>query len=163
MDGIDALKKVLTELKSVKVLVGIPDSGTGSRGISNAELAFIHSHGSPINHIPARPFLEPAIEDPKTMERITECMKNAFEQMVEGNRAEAISELHKAGIYGENAAKDYFGSANLAPNAPITVEGGWMRNRVSGKPFKVKGKGSSAPLIDTGNLRSSVTHIVEGE
>ncbi|MBR1821501.1 MAG: hypothetical protein IJ769_07760 [Clostridia bacterium] len=66
-------------------------------------------------------------------------------------------------MYGENAVKDYFTGGHFAPNAGITVEGGWMWNRIAHKPFKVKGKGSSTPLIDTGSLRSSITHVIEGK
>lgn len=41
-------------------------------------------------------------------------------------------------------------------NAPITIHGGWMRNKKSGKLFYIKGKKSSRPLIDTGNLQQSI-------
>ena len=45
---------------------------------------------------------------------------------------------------------------NWKPNAPITIEGGWMHNKKSGKMFYVKGKKSSHPLIDTGNMVQSI-------
>jgi hypothetical protein len=32
------------------------------------------------------------------------------------------------------------------PNAPITLEGGWMRNPVSGKPTYIKGKFDTCSL-----------------
>ena len=38
------------------------------------------------------------------------------------------------------------------PNSPITLSGGWMRNPVSKKPVKVKGKSGTTPLVDTGQL-----------
>ena len=38
------------------------------------------------------------------------------------------------------------------PNAPVTLTGGWIRNPVSGKPVKVKGKSGTTPLVDTGQL-----------
>ena len=75
----------------------------------------------------------------------------------------ATMEDNEISITLRNAVKKIMGSGELAPNAPITVTGGWMRNPVSGKPVHIKGKGSSAPLIDTGSLRSSITHVVEGE
>ena len=154
------LKSALAFLKSSRVLIGSPQAASSRRGeITNAELAFIHTHGSPINRIPARPFLEPAIEE--TKEQIAERMEAAAKAAIDGNADTAINELHKAGMYGENAAKDYFTAGHFAPNAGITVEGGWMRNRVSGKPVYVKGKHSTAPLIDTGSLRSSITHVIE--
>ncbi len=54
---------------------------------------------------------------------------------VDGNEGGALAEMHKAGIAGENAAKDYIRSGNHAPNSGFTLSGGWMRNRISGKPF----------------------------
>lgn len=47
-------------------------------------------------------------------------------------------------------------NGNWKPNSPITINGGWMRNKKSGKWFYVKGKKSSRPLIDTGNMVQSV-------
>ena len=41
-------------------------------------------------------------------------------------------------------------------NAPITIHGGWMHNKKTGKLFYVKGKKSSRPLVDTGNMVQSI-------
>lgn len=42
-------------------------------------------------------------------------------------------------------------------NAPITLYGGWMKNKKSGKPFFVKGKGADKPpLTDTGILAEAI-------
>ena len=160
--GLDELKKAISFLKSNRVLIGIPQANSTARGeINNAELAFIHTNGSPVNRIPPRPFLEPGVEEAK--DEIAGRMKAAAEAAVKGDTGAAMDELHKAGLYGENAAKSYIGAGHHEPNAGITVNGGWMRNRVSGKPVFVKGKGSSTPLIDTGSLRSSITHVIEGK
>lgn len=161
--GLEDIKKSLAFFKSNRCLVGIPQAkGSRKNGeLTNVELAFIHSNGSPKHAIPARPFLEPAIAQPEVQAKIAERMKAAAMQAIEGNTDAALAELDKAGFYGENAAKDYFGSGNHAPNAGITVEGGWMKNKVSGKIFHVKGKHSTVPLIDTGSLRSSITHVIE--
>ena len=60
----------------------------------------------------------------------------------------------------EGEMKQTFTKETFAPNAPITINGGWMRNKVNGKVFKVKGKGSSRPLVDEGRLRGSIIHKV---
>ena len=160
--GLDDLKEAISFLKNNRVLVGIPQANSASRGeVTNVELAFIHTNGSPRLRIPPRPFLEPGIEE--AMDKIEGRMKAAAEAAVEGDTGAAMGELEKAGMYGENAVKDYFTGGHFAPNAGITVEGGWMWNRIAHKPFKVKGKGSSTPLIDTGSLRSSITHVIEGK
>lgn len=161
-EGMDAVKAAITFLKTHRVLIGIPQAAPSKHGgITNAELAFIHTMGSPINRIPPRPFLEPAIEEAK--DNITGRMKASVEAAVSGDIGTAMNELDKAGQYGENAAKDYFTGGHFEPNTGITIEGGWMRNRVSGKPVFVKGKSSTVPLIDTGDLRGSITHVIEGE
>lgn len=161
-NGADEIKKALAFFKSHRVLVGIPQEKT-SRGdkLNNAELAYIHSKGSPKHHIPARPFIEPGIEEAK--DKIAGRMKASAIAALKGDTGTAISELHKAGQYGETSVRDYLKGGHLAPNAEITKHGGWMKNKVSGKTFYVKGKGEEPPLIDTGDLRKSISHIVEGE
>ena len=75
------LKSALAFLKSSRVLIGIPQAASSRRGeITNAELAFIHTHGSPINRIPARPFLEPAIEETKEQLRETNSEEKKAQQ-----------------------------------------------------------------------------------
>ena len=147
-------------LKSTKVLIGISAERASrpGEGPNNAELMYIHTNGSPRLRIPARPVIEPAVEE--SMEQITTAMKAAAVAAIEGDMGEFEACMDDAGTYGENAVIQKFGDG-LAPNAPITINGGWMRNRISGKPFKVEGKGSSAPLIDTGSLKGSITHVVE--
>ena len=146
-NGLADIKKAITFFKHNRCLVGIPQE-KGSRKsdeITNVELAFIHSNGSPVRNIPPRPFIEPAIAQPEVKRKIAERMKAAAMQAIEGNTSAAMTEMHKAGQYGENAVKDYIGSSNLTPNSEATI----------------RRKGSNAPLIDTGSLRSSVTHVIE--
>ncbi len=164
-NGLVDIKRALKFFQSNKCYVGIPgaNASRSSKGITNVELAFIHSYGSPRLCIPARPFLKPAIEQAKTQELITRHMKASAIAAMEGNESGALAEMHKAGIAGENAAKDYIGSGNHAPNSGFTLSGGWMRNRISGKPFYAEPKKSAVPLIDTGSLRSSITHVIEGK
>ena len=159
-NGMQDVLRALRFLSQSRVLVGIPEgAGADHEGMSNVALAYIQTNGSPVNKIPPRPFLEPAIEEAKDeiADRMLEAAKDAFS----GDIAAAADQLDMAGQIGEDAAKGYFGSGHHAANAPITVHGGWMRNKVSGKPVYIKGKGSSTPLIDTGSLRNSITHIVE--
>ena len=138
------VKKELNSLAKKDVLVGIPqDNSTRKEGfpyITNAELMFIHTNGSPVNRIPARPTLEPAVEENK--DRISSMYKKAFKQVLAGGSPD--DDLNKIGLYTQNKAKKKFGSDELAPNTPYTI----------------KQKGSDRPLIDTGQLRNSVTYII---
>ncbi len=161
-DGLDKLSEGVAFLKSHKVRIGIPDGGGGGGGgLSNVSLAFILTNGSPVNHNPPRPFLEPALAQPKAQQQIARHMKASAKAALEGDLGSAMDQLHMAGQAGEDAVKDYMASGSFAPNSGFTINGGWMRNRVSGKPFHADPKGSSKPLIDTGNLQSSITHVVE--
>ena len=60
------IKKALKWTKNNYVLVGIPQKSTDRPksnqkvGVTNAELLFIHTNGSPINNVPARHVIEPA-------------------------------------------------------------------------------------------------------
>ena len=150
--------------ESMQLLVGIPEKNAARAdgGMDNVSLAFLHSRGSPVNNMPARPFIEPAIEQDSTIDVIAEHFGEAFQGALFGDAGEVHRQLSYAGIESVNAIRNYMGSGALAPNAPITVSGGWMRNKVSGKPFKVAGKGSAAPLIDTSGLRAAVTYVIEG-
>ena len=159
-DGLKNIKQAIAFMKSNKVYVGIPEKNSDRGGkMTNVQLAYIHSNGSPKMHIPPRPFLEPGVEDAR--EAIAEEMGEAALAASEGDFGAAMAHLDGAGQEGENGVKLRFGTG--AANAPITVHGGWMMNPVSHKPFHVKGKGSSAPLIDTGALRQSVTHVIESK
>ena len=152
-------------LDSMTLYVGIPEKNSGAgrddKGINNVQLAYIHSQGSALMGIPARPFIEPAIELEENKEKIARQFKQAFLAALKADRDGARVALNKAGMQAEKAVKTYIGSDALAPNAPITIHGGWMMNKKSHKPFYVKGKGNRPPLINTGNLRMAVTYVIE--
>jgi len=175
LDITEDIKNKLMELSKMQVLVGISEERS-SRGeeITNAELAFIHTngirkremiddmqpnlnsgmqykqaydmyiqtHGSPFWHSPPRPIIEPAIEDSK--EAIAEQLREAIQATLEGK--DGTIHLKKAGMLGANASKAWFENSKngWAPNSPLTIAK----------------KGSDVPLIDTGELRKSITYII---
>lgn len=146
-DGMADIFKGLRFLKENQLLVGIPQDAPSRDDDepTNAELAYIHSNGSPKHGIPARPFLEPALDQTDVQEKITKCMKEAAVFAIDGDESGAMRKLDDAGTYGEEAAKDYITSGDFAPNKPATI----------------KRKGSSKPLIDTASMQNSITHVIE--
>lgn len=173
------LRKQLKALANKEVLVGIPaENSTREHGgeINNAELLYIqshgvrsasmrkemqdnldsgikyskahelyiHSHGSPMYHVPPRPVLEPAIASQK--DAIGKLIGAASKSALEGKPAQCEANLNKAGMVAVSAARGWFENpANgWAPNAPYTI----------------KKKGSSQPLIDTGEMRKAITYVV---
>lgn len=144
---LQAVQKSIKELKKIDVLVGIPqeEAGREQNDITNAELLYIHTNGSPANNIPPRPVVEPAIQDSK--EEIGTLLKEAILKALEGDTGGAMAGMERAGTQGENAVKGWF----------TNPKNGWAENAESTK----KKKGSSKPLIDTGQLRKSITHAVK--
>lgn len=142
--GFLPVQKAIKELRQAEVLVGIPADKTPRKGdvITNASLLYIHTHGSQLQNIPARPVVEPAIEGARSM--INPELAKAAAAIVDNDPKAAERALNRAGTIASNAAKRRFGSAELAPNAPSTI----------------RRKKSSAPLIDTAALRRAVTYVV---
>lgn len=144
---LQAVQKSIKELKKIDVLVGIPqeEAGREQNDITNAELLYIHTNGSPANNIPPRPVVEPAIQDSK--EEIGTLLKEAILKALEGDTGGAMAGMERAGTQGENAVKGWF----------TNPKNNWAENAESTK----KRKGSSKPLIDTEQLRKSITHVVK--
>lgn len=144
---LQAVQKSIKELKKIDVFVGVPqeEAGREQNGITNAELLYIHTNGSLTNNIPPRPIVEPAIQDSK--EEIGTLLKEAILKALEGDTDGAMAGMERAGTQGENAVKGWF----------TNPKNNWAENAESTK----KRKGSSKPLIDTGQLRKSITHVVK--
>lgn len=161
--GKSRIEAELKIARSKVALVGIPGNAKmpkdGESGtVDNlAELAFILEKGSTVNKIPARPFMKETRK--KAESRFLRLMQDFYKKIL-NRRLGTNRALLRLGEAYEGEMKGIFTSGSFAPNAPITIHGGWMRNKVSGKIFKVEGKGSSRPLIDTGRLRQSIIHKV---
>lgn len=144
--GLVGLVGRLTSLAKREVLVGIPaeENSRDSGEINNAQLLYIHTHGSPLRHIPARPVIEPAIEYAKG--RITRELQRAITAAADGDVDGAEQGLERTGMAAQNACRAWFTNPDnhWAPNSPITIAH----------------KGSSRPLIDTGSLRKSIIYVV---
>ena len=115
--------------------------------VTNAELLFIHTKGSPINHIPARPVLQPAIEANK--DSINHEINASIKASLAGDKALAQKKMMRAALAGQNAARRWF----------TDPRNGWAPNT----PGTIKAKGSDQPLIDTGALRASIVGVVREE
>ncbi|MDQ0202482.1 hypothetical protein [Pectinatus haikarae] len=174
-----SIRKLIENLSKKKVLVGIPQENAGRPDgdtINNAELLYVQSHGvrseemrqemtentdkgmkyskahslyikehgSPMLNIPPRPVLEPAIESQKDI--IGKQLAAASTAAIEKNPQAMEEALNKAGMLAESAAKGWFDNP----------ENGWPPNAES----TIKKKGSDHPLIDTGEMRKSITYVV---
>lgn len=137
------------------VKVGILGSSTSrkiksnKREVSaNATIGFKHEFGVVSEKIPPRSFLRMPIKE-KLQEYMNESEKlnkEAFDKSVKEGKLFQYMKL--LGILGEKCVLDAFetrGFGKWKPNSPITIAI----------------KGSDSPLIDTGELRKSITSSVE--
>lgn len=145
--GFEGIAQAIKEISNSKVYVGIPEQETSrpGEGVTNAGLMYIHTHGSQLRHIPARPVIEPAIEVEDNKNKITNLLGSVANAAMDGDKAKAEIQLKKTGQFGSNAAKRWFRDPrnNWPPNAPSTIAA----------------KGSDRPLIDIGELRRSITYV----
>lgn len=182
--GANKIINSLTSLRKKQVYVGVPENTTrgASDVVTNPQLAFLHTHGvrasamrrmvrarmvnrqitfeaatalylqtygSPLYQIPPRPIIEPAIEAKDNREAITRNFKMAAQASLDGKPGVAMTYLRLAGLEAQNRVRAWFTDPrnNWPPNAPSTI----------------KRKGSDRPLIDTGQLRRSITYVVAEE
>ena len=158
--GAARIKRELERAKNHFALIGIPsdakrpvDEKGHDTGINMAELALIMEKGSPANKVPARPFMQKTRM--RAEGRFAGLMKKFYSQLLHG-KGDAVQMLKRLGAAYESEMRETFTKEAFAPNAPITIYGGWMRNKKSGKPLNVMGKNSSRPLITHGRLRGSI-------
>ena len=114
--------------------------------INNASLLFIHTHGSALNNIPARPVIEPANQDPENRKPIVAELAAAAKAMANGDPVKGRQHLRRAGIVAANAARAWF----------TNPRNGWAPNTAE----TIRCKGSDKPMIDTEQMRRAITSVV---
>jgi hypothetical protein len=137
-------------LGEIEVLVGIPQEKTArdEGKIGNAALGYIHEFGSPINNIPARPFLYPGIKN--SVREWQPKLAAAAEAALKGDSAAMLTQLDEAGLIASGAVKQTI-LAGIPP--PVS------RRRRGSRP--AMGPGEAIPLVDTGQLLRSITWVVK--
>ena len=152
-DGLKGMLKTLMELPVQSVLVGIPaENGEREAGdpMTNAALGYINENGSPALNIPARPWLVPGIRD--AQKKITGYLKQAGQYAFNGDQAGIERALNAAGLAGQTAAKAKINTGPFQALAEATLAARRRRGRTGEKP-----------LIDTGQMRNSVTYVIRGK
>lgn len=157
--------KVVTEVKKLKNLikylaVGLPKVRVGilgdkaakkrKDGLTNAEIGFTNEFGKMTgkHRIPPRSFiimpLRLHLNDYLRKHQSTS--KEEFEKAVRNGVADSFAK--KVGIVAEECIQEAFATRGF---------GNWAKNA----PYTVALKGSDSPLIDTGELRRSITSEVK--
>ena len=149
-DRMSELLRAMSDLVTSDVLVGVPAETTdrsAGQPINNATLGYIHEHGAPAAGIPARPFLIPgvaAVED-----KVAEQLKKGAQAALQGDDRAVQQRLHAAGLVAETSVKNTINAGVEPALAESTVQ-----NRAR------RGRTGTVPLIDTGKLRNSITHVI---
>lgn len=148
----DSTQSILDALKTLAnkdVLVGIPESkdSRDDGEFGNAAIGYINENGSPAQNIPPRPHLKPGVRSVE--QEYLPHLKAAALKALEGNAEGAITSLDRAGTVAANGVKRYITITGFTPLADATIANRLRRGRTGNKP-----------LIDTGEYRRSITHVV---
>lgn len=137
--GIDKVLENVMELGGKQVKVGI-QAGSGSHdGVDILDIAIYNHFGT--RNIPSRPFVSDCFD--KNQGQISEAKKRIVYRVMEG--MPASTGLAQLGQWYQDVLKGHIRNGGWVPNAPATI----------------KRKGSSKPLIDTGQLVNSVRWKIE--
>ena len=140
----EALKALAKKLEgATRVLVGVPEgAGAYEDGLTIATIAAVNNFGSADGKIPAREFLQPAInKGAPQYQRLAEIM---IPKVLSGSMA-MTALLEQMGNLAEGHVKQEITDFDTPPNAQSTIDR----------------KGSSSPLIDTGALRQSIRYVID--
>ena len=129
----------------VKVgILGDKNKRDDSGEVTNAEIGLVHELGSKSRNIPARSFLQMPLHQ-RQQEIVAETKAGAESKIKKGD---TLAVLKTLGVACENAVQDAFGTQGFDTWEPD-------------KPETIARKGSAAPLIDSAQLRKSITSKVE--
>lgn len=169
-DKLDAYLREMSKkvTSAATVSVGFPEGSTESDGTSTPMVAAIQEFGAPNRGIPPRPFMRPTVA-------------NKSDEWAERLGAALVHTSYDAKasltILGATMAVDFYDAiADLQSPAlsPITVMLRGMKSKgvvVTGKTVGQAAKrvaegktnygASTKPLIDTGDMQSNITSVVE--
>ncbi|QQP86940.1 phage virion morphogenesis protein [Entomomonas asaccharolytica] len=136
------LEDELLKLANKHVVVGVPASNNSrSDGVTNALIAAVHELGVPELNIAERSFLRASLtgNQGKYIRLNAENFKRVLNHQMSIDQA-----LNVLGLIAAGDVKAFIANGDFTPLKPETI----------------KRKGSSKPLIDTGELRQSITYEV---
>jgi len=139
----DLVRRASSIKGSVTVGIHAPEGAEPDGDMTVAEVATINEFGGTNNHPPPRPFIR-GWADAKEAENRAAVL--AMAQQILANRVSAQQGLERLGLKFVAGIQAYMVAGVPPPNAQSTIDR----------------KGSSTPLINTGQMKSAVRHKVEG-
>lgn len=161
-DAGEQMRKRIARLVKSEVLVGIPsdkaerkdeEGEVAKDGPNNAMLGYVHNYGWPSLNIPARPFMEPGIKNAQGV--ISANFKASAIAIMENKPEEASDHLEAAGIAAQTSIQEKITDGPFVALSDRTI---------AARERRAKKKGTEAPdkpLMDTGQLRASISYIVK--
>ena len=137
---LDRLKAALTGKRERIVNVGFPASAKEPDGASTAMIAAVHEYGN--EHVPERSFMRTSLQ--KNRGRYSALNEQNLKKVLNGGMS-VDAALGQLGLMASSDIKEQIKNGSYAPLKQATI----------------KRKGSSKPLIDTGQMRQSVTYELE--
>lgn len=165
------LRKQLLLLAGVEVLAGFPEDTTDrddpeSVGITNASLAYIHDQGAPEQNIPARPFMNPAMESasPKLEAKLSQVLR----AVLRGEGPEVVEKgMHQVGMIAKVSIQNTINAGIEPALADSTLRARARKGRKGAQEElnrRAKGEAPSTafakPLVDTGELRNAASYAI---
>lgn len=146
------IRRAVNELGKMEARVGIlADKNTAKAdGTTNLEVAVWNEFGTDATEthpgIPSRPFMRHTADTNRR--RVAVLGEGFLRQVIDGKIEPKMALTRIAMWFTAQIQKNIANSKSWAePNAPSTIAG----------------KGSDVPLIDTGELRKSISHVVTGK
>jgi len=143
------LTAALKELDGLQAKTGWFETAKYATGVNVAQVAAVHEFGATITHengaksvIPARPFMRPTVAE-KGSEWVDMLAAGARSVLTGGATAPQVME-----VVALRAAADVAKTISKITSPPLS-------------PLTIARKGSTKPLVDTGQMIQAVTGIVE--
>lgn len=170
----DIFKK-LRSLQSMEILVGIPEQKTKRRRnnvMNNATLLMIHTKGSPLQGLPARPLIEPAISAQDNADKIADDVREIIKAVLNNQLDQARRLMSVTGQDAVNMIHNWFDDPRNGwePDAVATVK---SKLRKLGKRVVTKEERQemieeylggmsdiNTTLVDTGQMRKAITYVI---
>lgn len=155
-DNTQSFRDAISQLANVRLMVGVPaekgerkpDPITGIvPEITNAQIAYIQDNGAPEVNIPSREFLRPGVRS--IQQEIVKRLFNIGKASFEGRAVAAIKGYMALGLVAVSAVRKKITDGPFVPLAEATLAA-----------RRARGVTRTKPLIDTGQLRNSITYVL---
>lgn len=140
------IKDTVQKFSNHVVKIGLPigTSDTYENGMTVIQVGAVHEYGSLDGTTPQRSFLRVPMYTNR--DKIKKMIFNEYTKVI-NNKSEVMPALHRLGAYGEGISKASFRKNDWEP--------------IKASSQKRKGDSKTTTLVDTGQLRQSITSVVE--